>query len=184
VSPRRLPFRASGGDSEGRAPSAAIVALEALPGTVLGAGAGAGIAAAGDAHPPLDGPGRSRHRGDHVSCPAHPAEGEAKHRPRLTRLPSPRAAPAVQACPDERWGEPESLADALEIERPIGGRRPEPRVRIGEEPLPRPLDAVAYFWKSLTAPSSTASIRRFSGRSVAPTPSNLRGERRIGRRPV
>src|SRR5439155_3552090 len=46
--------------------------------------------------------------------------------------------PAVQDCPDERWVEPESLADALEIERPIGGGRPEPRVRIGEEPPSTP----------------------------------------------
>src|SRR5262245_61878331 len=42
--------------------------------------------------------------------------------------------------------------------------------------LPRPLDAVAYFWKSLTAPSSTASIRRFSG------PSDLAPSRKLAGR--
>src|SRR5438876_7890032 len=51
--------------------------------------------------------------------------------------------------------------------------------------LPRPLDAVAYFWKSLTAPSSTASIRRFSGWNRAPdTVEELSGKDRIRRPPV
>src|SRR5438132_14279500 len=50
--------------------------------------------------------------------------------------------------------------------------------------LPRPLDAVAYFWKSLTALSSTASIRRFSGWNRAPdTVEELSGKDRI-RRPL
>src|SRR5262245_14315251 len=55
-------------------------------------------------------------RRDRVTRTADAAEREAEQLPRAPRLPTSRAAPALQARPDERWIESEPLADALEIE--------------------------------------------------------------------
>ena len=127
---------------------------------------------------------RARRR-DRVSCPAHSAEGKVKHRPRLTRFLSPRAAPAVQACPDERRLEAESLTDGLEIERPIGGGRLEPRVRIEEEPPSTPAQRRCVLLEVTDRTFQHGEHQALLWSEHGPdTAENLRGEDRIHRRSV